>query len=436
MLITQIEQIANFISKPLFNKTYPTLSDSIKSFIERVSVTLGCLFVRNLLNPVQLPGTNVNFIETTEESTNFLAALNKYGGGYTVNSSIMFLGIGPYISASIIMQVLFSLYPALKEKRKDSPSIVNEWTRLLSIPITLLQGSINIVEIVSKNQDLSEFSIIEINPLIYAVTGVLSLMAGCYISLFLSDIITSYGLGNGTAVLICDSILERLASELNSIAILPYGYLVLLLSVLCVGTFIIIVELSFLNVPVLFPHSISNTSRSIEKGKAFIPFKINQNGVMAPIVVQNFILIVRTIVSKLSGLPWFSFLDTLSVSDEFMLLCSSFMIVFISFVLLEINVNVDDISKSLHEYTFCVIKGSQPGDSTKIFVSTLTQRLCVLGAAYVVLLHGLPRLVGSLFLGGFSVRFVGTELLLILGTFIDIFNTSQTYFYNTNIIKE
>jgi len=357
--------------------------------------------------------------------------VNAFSGNNTFVIGIFALNIFPYINASILMQVLISIVPALSRLQKEGTSegkrTINRLTRLITFGWAFIQ-SITISFYLTR-------VILDWNFLL-AVEIVIWLTTGSLIILWLSELITEYGLGNGPSLLIYINIISSLPNISKKIILennekLNFGaWLIILLLFFVAISGIILLQESVRMIPLISSKELTN-SRSISQKINYIPLRFNQAGVM-PIILTTGVLVIPNYINSLGFLPIISLPFVIQTSKVLYWISYFVLILIFSLFYSSIVLNPKDISEQLQKMAVA-IPGIRPGIVTTFYLKEIMKRVTILGAILLALLATLPNIVEGI-LGISSFNGLGTTSLLILvGVILDLlreirsFNSSNKY---------
>jgi preprotein translocase subunit SecY len=427
----------------------------------RVLFTLGILAVYRLGAHIPTPGVNGHQLELmfSQQSGSALGLMDLFGGGNLRRMTVFALGIMPYITASIIFQLLTVVYEPLARIQKEGElgwRKITQWTRYLTVILGALQ-SIGIAAILTKQN-------LVLHPGVgFSLMTVLTLTTGTAFIMWLGEQITDRGIGNGMSLLIFTGIvagLPRGVAELYSkIQTNAWGtftflaVLLLLAAMIAVVAFIVFVERSERRIPIQSARRIVGR-RMMGGQSSHLPLKVNAGGVMpvifagsilsAPMLfaqadwIQNpqsaFARIVQSAVQSLTpGYPWYEVLYMLGI-------------IFFAYFYISIVMKPDDIADNFRK-SGSFIPGIRPGKRTSDFINDILTRLTLVGAAYLIVISLVPTfmisgirfdklwLIGRVFENlpnwtthgmGVNFYFGGTSLLIVVGVAMDTVNQIES----------
>lgn len=436
-----------------------TLSNifSIRELRNKILFTFSMLLVFRIGHWIPLPGTNQeeivrHFKNATEGSTAFgrLAEfVSMFSGGAFSHSTIFGLGVMPYITASIIFQLLGTVIPSLKKLQEEGPSgrtKIMEWTRYVTVALCIVQGLGWISYLKAQNMILPQYA----GNYLWVVMAVSVLTAGCVFLMWIGEQIDRHGIGNGVSMIIMAGILAGLPSALTA----AYGnfdpqggegkmgYMGVLM--LCLG-FLIVVGGSVLmtvaqrRIPI--QQAKHTRGRRVFGGqKSYLPLRINHGGVMPIIFASSLMMFPSVLFGGLheqvrawtarSGATagnegfFYHFTNFLSINfgpGEFLyVLLYIAMVYFFSYFWITIQFNPQDMSKQLKEHG-SFIPGLRPGPRTAEYLETVITRVTFVGAAFLSVIAVLPVVVNKAFGVPYTItQFLGgTGLLIVVSVVMD-----------------
>ena len=386
--------------------------------LKRILLSLGILIFIRMGTFLPIPGVSPLEIEFFLERNSIARTfVNAFSGNNTFVIGIFSLNIFPYINASILIQVLTNIIPYLSKLQKEGGSegkrIISRLTRLITFGWALIQSVTLSIYLTRVLMNWNIFLIFEI---------IIWLTTGSMIILWLSELITEYGLGNGPSLLIYINIVSSLPNISKKILLenaekLNFGscliILVLFFSAIC-G--IILLQESARLIPLISSKELSSLGSSSQKSN-YIPLRFNQAGVM-PIILTTGVLVIPTYINSLGFLPLLSFPFLIQASQ--IIYWSSYFLLILVFSLIysSIILNPKDISEQLQKMAVA-IPGIRPGIVTTFYLKEIMRRVTILGAILLAFLATLPNIIEGI-LGISSLNGLGTTSLLILvGVILD-----------------
>lgn len=389
-------------------------------------LTLFIFFVFRLFAFLPVPAINIEKLRVLFAQNQFLSLLDIFSGGTLINFSVMALGLNPYINASIIIQLLTVVFPKLEALAKEGEYgrfKINQYTRLLTFPLTIIQ-SIGIFFLL-KNQKI----IGVVSPLEF-VSFVLTMVAGTFILVWLGELISEFGVGNGISLLIFAGIVGRVPVVFGQTVAIVNQELILNLVIFLFLALVVISAVVFINeamrkVPVYYARRIKG-QRIYQPATNYLPLKLNQAGVIPIIFAVSFVLFPQLIgnffaYSKSNLISSFSrFLLTIFNPGGFFYNFFYFILVigFTYFYALVIF-NPQKIAEEIQKYGG-FIPGIRPGQATKKYLEAILYKLTSVGAVFLGLIAILPAIVSKI-TGLSNLIIGGTGILIVVSVVLETF---------------
>ena len=411
------EQLASNLNFAAFAK-----AEDLK---KRIWFTLGALLVYRLGTYIPLPGINPDaFAQAfTQQSRGVLGIFNMFAGGAVQRMAIFALGIMPYISASIIMQLMTSVIPsleALKKEGEQGRKVINQYTRYGTVLLALVQAYGISVGLEGGN------GIVTDPGMFFRASTVITLVGGTMFLMWLGEQITARGIGNGISLIIFAGIVAGLPNaisgtlELGRTGALSTG-LILAIIVLAVVVIALIVffERAQRRLLIQYPkRQVGN--RMFQGDTSHLPLKLNTAGVIPPIFGSSLLLLPATVAgfSNTANLPgWVStMMAALGHGQPLYMLLYAAMIVFFAFFYTAIVFNPKDTADQLKKHSG-FIPGYRPGERTAEYIDYVLTRITVIGAAYLVVICLMPEFLISA--TGVPFYLGGTSLLIVVNVTLD-----------------
>lgn len=399
---------------------------TIEELRQRILVTLGLVLIYRLGSYVVLPGVNVdalNAAASSNEAGGIVGLINMFAGGAFLRASIFGLGIMPYITASIIIQLLGMAVPYFQKMQREGESgrkKINQYTRFLTIGVTAVQAPGYIASIKSTAPqaftDLSTF---------WWVQSIFILVSGTMFIMWLGERITDKGLGNGISLIIMIGIISRLPfaflSEIKS-RTAGNGGLIIFLIELVILLLVIVGSILLVQgtrrIPVQFAKKIVG-NKQYGGVRQYIPLKVNAAGVM-PIIFAQAIMFVPVIIAGFategSNIIVRTFSDYTSFWYNFTF---GLLIVLFTYFYTAISVNPQSIADELKR-NGGFIQGKKPGKETAEFIDNVLSRITLPGSLFLAFVAILPSLASKFNVNpAFAQFFGGTSLLILVGVVLD-----------------
>lgn len=391
----------------------------------KIFFTLFALVLFRLMAVIPMPGINKIRLEQFLTSNDFFSLLNIFSGGGLSNLSIIMLGVGPYITASIIMQLMTVMFPKLKALYQEEGDVGRkkfaQYSRLLTVPLSLMQGYAFIILL--QNQGiLAKLAIFDL------ITNLVVISAGSLLLMWLGELITEFGVGNGVSLIIFAGIVSVLPGNLGKLLIafdpsqLP-SYIGFTAVALVIILGVVIITEAERPIPITYAKQVRGNK--IYGGiSTYLPLRVNQAGVIPIIFALSILLfpqmIVRflvnvnnTIIQKVSA-----FMLSL-LSNQTFYGMAYFLLVFVfTYFYTAITFDPDSISKNLQR-SGAFIPGVRPGISTSAHIAKILFRLTMIGALFLSIIAVLPLVVRA-FTGIGAVAIGGTSLLIVVSVVIDL----------------
>ena len=401
---------------------------------KRLWFTVGALIIYRLGTYLPLPGIDPGALADifSQQSSGILGMFDMFSGGALGRMTIFALNIMPYITASIIMQLMTAIVPSLEALKKDGEAgrkMINQYTRYLTVLLATVQGYGIAVGLESAS------GVVDDPGLFFRVTTVVTLVGGTLFLMWLGEQITSRGVGNGISLIIFAGIVANLPTALaGTLELGRTGALSSLLIVLlfvmatAVIAFIVFIERSVRKILVQYPKR-QHGNKVFGGDQSFLPLKINVPGVIPPIFASSLLLMPVSIINltggQADGADWLVALNAmLGRGQPLYLLIYVSMIVFFAFFYTAIVFNPEDTAENLRKYGG-YIPGIRPGKSTADYLDFVLTRLTVLGAAYLSAICILPELLISKYAVPFY--FGGTSLLIVVTVTLDTVGQIQSH---------
>lgn len=412
---------------------FETLSNifKIEELRTRILLTLGFLLIYRVGTFVVLPGVDpVELEKASQGATGLAALLNIFAGGAFSRASVFALGIMPYISASIVMQLLGIAVPTIQKMQKEGESgrkKINQWTRLLTIAITAGQAPGYLVT------QVPESAIANPGFLTFTLPSVIMLAAGTMFVMWLGEKITDRGIGNGISLIIMIGIIANLPTaflfEFDSQMGEGGGPVILLIELVILLAIILVTVLlvqGVRRVPVQFAKKMMGTQQTAVGARQYIPLKVNAAGVMPIIFAQALMMIPITLGNLNDDLTGFASLFT-DISGFWYNAIFATMIVLFTYFYTAITINPQQMADDLKK-NGGFVPGVKPGKDTANFLDTILSRITLPGSVFLALIAILPAFAIKAGVSQqFAYFFGGTSLLIMVGVVLDTLQQIESY---------
>lgn len=400
----------------------------------KIIFTLAIIIAFRLLAHIPLPGVDIASIRAYLQSNAFFGLFDIFSGGGFQNFSVVTLGLGPYINASIILQMLQVMVPSLEELAKEGEygrEKINMYTKLLTLPMTLLQAY-GIYFLLNKQHVITT-----LNPFDLIIL-ILTLTAGTMLLVWIGDLVTEYGVGNGISLLIFVGIIGRFPQSV-------YGFLASLTAdtffngiifaalALAVVVAVVLVNEGTRNIVIEY----GRTGIRNQKVTNFLPLKINQAGVI-PIIFAISVVLIPSVLSgpfQASANPTLQhlglFLATNFGSNSLGYNILYFVLVFaFTYFYTSVQFNPEKIADDVKKRGG-FIPGIRPGKSTTTYLKGIVNRITLSGALFLGLIAILPFIVQS-FVGIATITVGGTGLLIVVSVVLETIRQIESLMVQRN----
>ncbi|MCS7005802.1 MAG: preprotein translocase subunit SecY [Cytophagales bacterium] len=403
---------------------------SIEELRNKILYTLAFLAIFRLGSFVVLPGINPDKIGEAEGGV--LGLLNTLLGGAFSRASIFALGIMPYISASIVVQLLTVAVPYFQRLQKEGDSgrkRINQITRVLTIAITIAQGGGYIASTIPAEA-------IMINTTLFTVSSIIILTTGTMFCMWLGEKITERGIGNGISMLIMVGIISGFPTALveefktrGTNGLLLFVIELVALYVIIMG--VILITQATRRIPIQYARQMVGSSKaSVQGQRSYIPLKVNSANVMPIIFAQSLMFLPSLIgniwIEKSDFARYIAQVFSSYTSWQYNLTLAVLIILF-TFFYTAITINPKQMSDDLKRNN-AFIPGVQPGDATSNYISSVLDRITLPGALFLVVIAILPAFANA---AGVSVNFAqfygGTSLIIMVGVILDTLQQIESY---------
>lgn len=389
---------------------------------------------------VPVPAVDVNKLQLLFEANQFLGVLDIFSGGTLANFSVMAIGINPYITASIVFQLATMVFPRLKEISKDGEAgreRINQYTRFLSVPLAVIQ-SISILALLNT-QDL----LLTQDPLTI-IAMIVTLVAGAMMLMWLGELVTQYGIGNGISVVLLAGIVSQLpiAAAQTFTAATSEQYLTIGLFgafFLAIIAGIVVINEGVRKVSIQYAKRIRG-SRMYGGQTTHLPLKVNQAGVL-PIIFAVSIMLVPPYVANLAAGSSNTQLVEIGRQLQIFFAPTSwtynllyFAIVFVfTYLSTLVFFNTEDLSEELKK-SGAFVPGIRPGKPTQNFLNYVITRITLVGAVFLGLIAILPTVLQS-FTGITSLAVGGTSIMIVVSVILETAKQVQSQLVGENYEK-
>lgn len=403
--------------------------------MRRLLITVLLIFVFKIVTYIPIPLLETSTIDNVMKNGGFLSFLNAFSGNALGNYSIAALGISPYITASIVIQMLqMDIIPAFKrwgEEGENGRAKLNQWTRYVAIALAFLQALMILVGLSANAENIVKYGI-GIPKAVAILVMAIMITAGSAFVMWLADLITRFGVGNGSSIIITAGIITSLPSAASALwqqkvtgatgtyDYVVFGVVVFLYLAILVG--VVYMEKAVRKIPTQYANRQG-------KNDSHIPIKLNTAGVMPVIFASTLMSIPATIMgfagvdSETTSGFWLT--QIFQYNNPLGFAIYIFLVVIFSFFYTFITVKPDDIADDLQKSN-AFIPGVRPGEDTQNFIAKVLFKVTVLGATYLAVLAAIPIICTIVFKLPNSVSIGGTSILIIVGVAIETAKQLET----------
>lgn len=392
---------------------------------QKILTTLGLLLVERLGFQVPIPGMSPEFLTQNRDQGSLFGLMSAFSGGAIGQTTIFALGIMPYISASIIFSMLTKISPAIEAIQKEGAAgqkKINQWTRLATVPIAVIQGLFIYTGVFLRHPEMITEDM-RSSTLGLGLIVVLSLVAGALAVMWLGELITEFGVGNGASLIIMAGIVARIPQSLLILINTDSGEFwttILFLSAIWAVTVWVVVYIhkGARRVPIQYAR-LTRGRRVYGGQRHYLPLKVNMAGVM-PIVFASVIFIVPAVVFDWLG---FADLKTIFSTPTGFVHVTLYMslVFFFCFFWNRLMFRPNDIADNLREHG-SFIPGIRPGARTAEYLQNSLTRITLAGAAFLAVIAIAPAFVtqGTAIPQDMRYFLGGTSVLIVVGVALEL----------------
>ena len=395
------------------------------SLRKKILFVFGALVVFRLLSSIPIPGIDTLELSRFLTNNQFFGILNIFSGGGLSNLSIIMLGVGPYITASIIMQLLTIMIPALKRLYHEEGELgkkkFTQYSRLLTIPLAAIQG-FSLLAILESQKILVNLTAFD------RITNLIIVIAGAMLLMWIGELMSEFGIGNGVSILIFAGIVSRIPAEVSQLIFsfdvsqIPLFILFVAMGALVIAGVVIVTEAER-PIPVTYAKRVRGT-KMYGGGSTYLPLRVNQAGVIPiifalsillfPQMIGNFLASsTNAIVMKISH-ALVSFSQTTWLYSVLY-----FILVFLfTYFYTAVTFDPEALSTNLQK-NGAFIPGIRPGASTSAYISKVLNRITMMGAIFLGVIAVLPLIMRAA-TGITAIALGGTALLIVVSVVLDL----------------
>lgn len=397
-----------------------------KNLSRKIFFVFAALVVFRLLAAIPVPGVNSAALASFFDSNQFLGLLNIFSGGGLSGLSIVMLGVGPYITASIIMQVMTMISSRLKEMYSEEGEAGRrrfmQYSRLLSIPLAAIQGFSFLLILQSQN------ILAALTPL-QTITNILVITAGSMLLMWIGELISEFGIGNGVSLLIFAGIVAGLPTALQQmIAIYDPSQIPTYIAFLFVSIVIVVGVVAITEaerpIPITYAKQVRGSGAAAGGSSTYLPLRLNMAGVIPIIFALSILLLPQMLVNFFASSTNITLQNVAGGINAFLgnqlyYGLAYFILVFLlTYFYTAVTVDPENMAKNLQK-SGAFIPGVRPGESTTKYIGNVLSRITLFGALFLGFIAVLPVIVQAVS-GITSLTIGGTALLIAVSVAIDL----------------
>jgi preprotein translocase subunit SecY len=404
---------------------------------QRILFVIGALLIFRLGAHIPVPGINAEALAALFAQTkgSIVDVFNMFSGGALSRLSLFALGVMPYISSSIIMQMMTAVVPSLEQLKKEGESgrrKITQYTRYGTVVLATFQATG--IAIALESQTAGGMNVVIAAGLGFKITTVLTLVAGTMFLVWLGEQVTERGIGNGISLIIFAGIVAGLPAALGGTLELartgtfsPIGVLLLLVGALAVTGFVVFMERGQRRITVNYAQR--QRGRKMYAGQSsHLPLKVNMAGVIPPIFASSIILFPASLGSwfgQAEGMRWLKDLSTtLSPGQPLYVMLYAALIIFFCFFYTALVFNPKETADNLKK-SGAFVPGIRPGNQTASYIDGVVSRLTLVGAVYITFVCLVPEFL--IVKWNVPFYFGGTSLLIIVVVIMDFISQIQSH---------
>ena len=404
---------------------------------KRVLFTLILLVIYRLGVHVSVPGVNAENLQAAlrRGGGGLFDVVDLFSGGAFKKFSVFALGIAPYITASIVLQLMGAVVPYLDNLQKKEGEAgrqkINEWTRYLTVGLAFIQG-FGIASLAqSQNQPGLEVVVSTLSPTGFRLLAAFSLAVGSIFVMWLGEQITERGVGNGISLLIFAGIVAGLPQGITTLSVMmsqslrnapnvppPGIFLLLLAAMTAVLLAVVLVESAYRRIPIHYARRADSAGMSSQRS-SYMPLKLNTAGVM-PVIFASSVIFFPATIAQFTRWEWLAKASSyVSPQTHFWIYTPVFVgvVIFFAFFYTSIVFNPDETADNMKK-SGGYVPGIRPGKETSIFLDGILSKLTFVGAVYLAIVSIVPLVILNN-IQGLGFYYGGTSLLIVVGVAMD-----------------
>ena len=396
------------------------------SLRKRVIVVLVALFVFRLMASIPVPGIDAGKLAAFMNNNQFFGVLNIFSGGGLSTLSIVMLGVGPFITASIILQLLTIMVPRLKQLYQEEGEIGRQkfaqYTRLLTVPLAALQG-FSLLLIIQKQGIFGDVTAFQ------KLIALVVIIGGSLLLMWIGEMLTEFGIGNGVSLLIFAGIVSRVPREMGQFFFsfdasqIPTLIAFIVVALIVIGAVVFVTEAER-SIPVTYAKRVTASGKTSGGVSTYLPIRVNQAGVMPIIFALSILLFPQIAGTLLVGMSshWaqtIGYALTAFVQNTYAYAAVYFvLVVLFTYFYTAITFDPHQMAENLQQ-NGAFIPGVRPGTATEEYVGNITSRITLVGAVFLGFIAVIPLILRQL-TGITSIAVGGTALLIVVSVVLDL----------------
>lgn len=406
-----------------FSKVKLVFQDAVLR--KRILFVLFALVVFRLLAAIPIPGIDTAQLSRFLSNNQFLGILNIFSGGGLTNLSIIMLGVGPYVTASIIMQLLTIMVPKFKalynEEGEAGRKKFTQYSRLLTVPLAAIQG-FGLLTLLARQNILGTLTAFQMT------TNLILIIAGSVLLMWIGELISEFGIGNGVSLIIFAGIVANIPGHISQalfsfdVSQIPLFLVFLVVGLLVIAGVVVVTEAER-PIPVTYAKQVRGT-KMFGGGSTYLPLRVNQAGVIPIIFALSILLFPQMIGNFLATSTHAWVLKVSGVLTAFsqgtwLYTVMYFILVFLfTYFYTAVTFDPEALSTNLQK-NGAFIPGIRPGASTAAYISKVLNRITLLGAVFLGLIAVLPLIMRAI-TGITAIALGGTALLIVVSVVLDL----------------
>lgn len=417
------------------SKFFSNLTDLQK----RILFTLGALIIYRIGSYIPLPGVNAKAVQHLFGNSDMLDMFNMFAGGSLSRMSVLALNIFPYISASIVLQLLTATSKSLNDLRKEGESgriKINQYTRYLAVVLAVVQGWAVVRGLEAMQPaNIPDVGVVHavVNPgLSFEISAIIALVGGTVFIMWLAEQITARGIGQGASLLIFAGIIAQIPETMPNLlekigqgVISPAMIALIILFVVGIVALIAFFEMAQRRIQILYPRQVM-ANGVMNTNASYLPIKVNMSGVMGPVFASSIMMLPSFIDKFVHSEKAFvrDILGFFTYGSWSYIVLYTLLIAFFAYFQTAVVFNSEETSNNLRN-AGGYVPGVRPGEQTVRFLDTLVSRVTGIGVLYLIVVCVVPIVLNTHM--GVPVLISGTSVLIVAGVVLDTMNQVQSY---------